>query len=152
MAIDSVVLPFGPEPTSKIEGERFRFHQIERLPQPRHRFKLNSAANTTPTVRDYSGSAVVSTASVGVPPTDSALQNRSTVGSPPRQIANDLGKVPLFFARLAAFRHFPQNYFCVQVFGSARFERKSLHTSHFRQKPKIQLLPTVGRNFFKSVI
>ena len=57
-----------------------------------------------------------------------------------------------FLGRLAAFRHFSQNYFCVQVFGNSHFQRKTLHTSHFRQTQKSELLPTVGRNFLKSVI
>jgi hypothetical protein len=55
-------------------------------------------------------------------------------------------------ARLAGFGDFSQNYFCVQVFGNSLFERKTLHTSHFQQNKKMQLLPTVGRNFSKSVI
>jgi len=53
---------------------------------------------------------------------------------------------------LAAFPDFSQNYFCVQVFGSFIFERNPLHTNYFRQKQKIELLPTVGRNFLESVI
>ena len=59
---------------------------------------------------------------------------------------------PPFPGRLAAFPHFSQNYFCVQVFENFIFERKSLHTSHFQKKTKTELLPTVGRNFFKSMI
>jgi hypothetical protein len=57
-----------------------------------------------------------------------------------------------FPGRLAAFPEFSQNYFCVQVFGNFIFWRKTLHTSHLRQNRKMQLLPTVGRNFFKSMI
>jgi len=53
---------------------------------------------------------------------------------------------------LAAFAPFSQNYFCVQVFENSHFSRKPLHPSHFRKKQKIELLPTVGRNFSKSMI
>jgi len=53
---------------------------------------------------------------------------------------------------LAAFGAFSQNYFCVQVFENLDFNRKSFHPSHFRKKQKIELLPTVGRNFSKSMI
>jgi hypothetical protein len=62
------------------------------------------------------------------------------------------GHLGHFPRRLAAFCAFSQNYFCVQVFGNSHYSRKPFHPSHFRKKQKNELLPTVGRNFFKSVI